>query len=135
MQTKPYVLLVDDDSTAQFLTRRALSKIPFEGDFIEAYDGIDACACIKEHGTPLLVLLDLRMPRMDGHELLQIFSHGELGKPPQVCIVSSSNRPEDKQLEDDFAFVRTCFEKPITKAQIPHIASLFAEFTNQPPPL
>lgn len=130
MQSESYILLVDDDTTAHFLTRRALSSIPFDGKYIEAYDGIDACDCIKENGSPLLILLDLRMPRMDGHEFLHFLHQGDLGEPPQVCIISSSSRPEDKQLESDFAFVRTCIEKPISKSVVPHIASVVAELSN-----
>ncbi|MFK8083130.1 MAG: response regulator [Granulosicoccus sp.] len=123
MQPKPYILLVDDDTTALFLARRALSGLEFDGEFLEAHDGIDACDHIKLHGTPLLILLDLSMPRMDGHEFLKVLSGGELGGPPPVYVVTSSCRPEDQRLEVDFAFVSCCIEKPISKLQVPQIAS------------
>ncbi|NOY70155.1 MAG: EAL domain-containing protein [Deltaproteobacteria bacterium] len=63
------ILIVDDDSGNRMLIRRSLEKAGFL-NFIEAENGRDALALIKT--TPLdLVLLDIMMPDIDGHAVLE----------------------------------------------------------------
>lgn len=115
MQPEQYILLVDDDEICHYLSRRALKNLPFTGRMIEACDGIEACDHIRSSGPPLFVLLDLRMPRMDGEQFLEVLDSGQLGEPPPVFIVTSSARPDDVQLLEQFSFVRHYFEKPFKK--------------------
>ena len=128
MPDETYLLLVDDDSIAHVLTRRALMSVQFDGEIVEVFDGEEACDYIQQHGPPLVILLDLRMPLMDGHEFLKVLSSEDLcAPPPQVFVVSSSSRPEDQRLEVDFPFVRACLEKPISKPHAPLVAIALTE--------
>jgi len=72
------ILIVDDDAVDREHARRCLRSL--EGiEFVEATDGEDALAKIQQ-GVPDLVITDLRMPRIDGLELVRRLSreHPEL---------------------------------------------------------
>src|ERR1700734_3631451 len=57
------ILIVEDNATIRRLIRRALSD--FADNIFECEDGADALAAYTEH-RPDAVLMDVRMPRMDG---------------------------------------------------------------------
>ena len=69
------VLIVDDDAD----TREALSEALAEAGFAvaEVTNGAEALDWISQHGEPDVVLLDLRMPGMDGPELLERIRGGD----------------------------------------------------------
>ena len=124
MPPEPYILLVDDEAVCHYLSRRVLKNLSFEGTMIEAQDGIEACDHLRSSGRPLFVLLDLRMPRMDGEEFLKVLASGQLGEPPPVYIVTSSARPDDVRLVETYPFVRHYFEKPFDKTHLTEIEKI-----------
>src|SRR6266571_7033548 len=65
----PCILVVDDDED----TREAISRILIEEGFVvrTAGDGADAVRSIRTPETPSLILLDGRMPSMDGLRFLE----------------------------------------------------------------
>ena len=63
------VLIADDSSTIRRRISNLLSKIPRIGDIYEAVDGQMAVDRIKKL-TPRIVILDLRMPKMSGLQVL-----------------------------------------------------------------
>lgn len=68
------ILVVEDDPDAVFFIRRLLQKTgtPHPADF--AADGEEAITYLEEHGSenrPLIVFLDLRLPRVDGFGVLR----------------------------------------------------------------
>lgn len=118
-----YLLLVDDDDAFHLLSRLALDDLGFRGQVVDAHDGREACELIEQRGRPLLVLLDLRMPRMDGREVLATIEAGRLGPAPAVVIVSSSLRDEDRALADRFDFVEAYVPKPLDAAGLAPLLS------------
>lgn len=64
----PVVLIVDDDITVRLLVRRCLEKVGFVVE--EASDGEKALSSF-ENLHPDIVLLDVRMPGMDGFEVCE----------------------------------------------------------------
>jgi CheY-like chemotaxis protein len=67
------ILLVDDDEVVRSLCRRAF--VADGAKVVEASDGEAALSLIQEwHGQPDLVITDLRMPRINGHELAEVLS-------------------------------------------------------------
>lgn len=96
------VLVAEDDEDHLFLTVRALSDV--EGVHLEVdavRDGEEALDYIQRRGKfadrlrPHLILLDIKMPRVDGFEVLaRLKEDPELKKIP-VVILSSSGRRED----------------------------------------
>ncbi|MFY9147716.1 MAG: response regulator, partial [Bacillota bacterium] len=65
MRTK--ILVVEDSATDRLIIQRMLSDY----NVVIARDGIEAVRQVKEHGDIDLVILDLKMPGMDGFEVLK----------------------------------------------------------------
>lgn len=122
MQQPFPILVVEDDATDFFLLKRALEKngidnpIHWIRDGLHAIDylqGVGAYADREQHPLPKVIILDLKMPRLGGLELLDwIKSHPELSILP-VLVMSSSNLPDD--VERAYALgASSFFMKPST---------------------
>jgi PAS domain S-box-containing protein len=84
------VLLVEDEQLVRQLTREILRRNGYH--VLEACDGVEALATLREHpGTIHLLLTDVVMPRMSGHELV------ELARPlrPDMRILYVSGYSEE----------------------------------------
>ena len=96
------VLIAEDNDDHRFLTVRALSDIEdVELEIETVADGAEALDFVHRRNgyagkeLPHLVLLDIKMPKVDGLEVLrQLKSHPELRTIPAVML-SSSDRQED----------------------------------------
>jgi two-component system response regulator len=97
------VLLVEDDPDHVFLVRRALGDLAGVAVTVEvAGDGEQAMQRLvrsrfEPGGQPQLVLLDLKMPRMDGLEVLRRIRADEGLQRLPVVVLTSSERPEDRE--------------------------------------
>jgi CheY-like chemotaxis protein len=97
------VLLVEDDDDHVFLIRRAVADLPGASVTVEvAGDGEQALerlarARFAPGGPPQLVLLDLKMPRMDGLEVLRRIRADERTETLPVVVLTSSERQEDRE--------------------------------------
>jgi len=105
METKNYtVLLVEDDLNDIFLVKRAFKLARLETPLQVVTDGEEAIHYLKGEGRyadrsvypiPKLVVMDIKMPRLTGFEVLeQVKQDGPLRRIP-IVIVSSSDRLED----------------------------------------
>ena len=89
------VLVVDDDSAARELLRRALGGAGHA--VIEAEHGRAALERLRET-TPGLILLDLMMPEMDGFELVdELRKHEAWRQIPVVVVTAKELTAEDRQ--------------------------------------
>ena len=115
------ILLVEDNSDDEFLALRALRKMGFK-DVLVARDGRDAIS--RLHGVdtangsapadlPQFVLLDLRLPKLDGLEVLRKLRGDERTRDLPVYILTSSEDPHDKEVCQELG-VRAFLPKPLT---------------------
>ena len=104
------VLLVEDNVGDIELVRDALDEVRLE----VAHDGEQALALLREATTPPdLVLLDLKLPRLDGLGFLaRVADHPRLKTIPMV-VLTSSQAPRDVARAYDLG-ARACFAKPST---------------------
>lgn len=86
----------DDDVDAQAITR-AMAQLKIANPIIRAIDGIDALEKLRspDVSMPLIILLDLNMPRMGGIEFLEELRKDEKLRGALVIILTTSNAPED----------------------------------------
>jgi CheY-like chemotaxis protein len=100
---RPDVLLVEDDANDVAVALRALRIHALEERVRVLRDGAELVDYLRSHKTrpPRLILLDLKMPRMDGRAALrELRSRPETRHIP-VVVVSSSDQQQD---------VRECYE-------------------------
>jgi CheY-like chemotaxis protein len=95
------ILLVEDNPMDVDLTRRAFARRKVVNPIQVARDGEEALACIArwESGaaTPVVILLDLKLPRVDGLEVLkQLKRHPQFKTIPIVVLTSSA---EDRDVQ------------------------------------
>lgn len=91
------ILLVDDNFDHRFLTKRALRPLEAEGTVVVhiAEDGEVALARLREGLMPDLVLLDIKMPHLDGFEVLaELRGQPSTARLPVVMLTSSENKTD-----------------------------------------
>lgn len=100
------ILLVDDNPMDVELTLEALTENNLANRVVVANDGVEALEYLRcegkyserNHENPTVVLLDIKMPRMDGKELLKIIrSDKQLKTLPVVMLTSSREEPDLKE--------------------------------------
>ncbi|MBI4331541.1 MAG: response regulator [Chloroflexi bacterium] len=98
------ILLVEDNPDDVVLTRRALKMANIANELVIAGDGVEALehllgkdgrGCDPER-LPVVVLLDLKLPRVDGLEVLRRLRASETCKMLPVVILTSSNEEKDR---------------------------------------
>lgn len=122
MQQDYTIMVIDDDNDYSFLTKRILQRAGVGKIIITASNGLEAVRLLKnissreEEKMPELILLDLKMPIMDGFEFLE-----EATKMPQlnfnqtrIYITTSSVLPKDKEKAYNYP-IAGFIPKPITK--------------------
>lgn len=94
---EPSVLVVDDDESDRIALARGFRQAGFRCDLSIANDGDEALEFLqsKSNDKPLLVLLDLNMPRMDGFALLEAIRADPSIRTTVVFVLSSSDHADD----------------------------------------
>ena len=99
------ILLVEDNADDELLTLRALKKNNIRNEVVVARDGSEALDYLFGTGIhagrdlrvmPQIVLLDLKLPKVDGFEVLTRVRSGEATKLLPVVILTTSNEDQDR---------------------------------------
>lgn len=98
-----FILLVEDNPRDEDLTLRALKRSNVLNPVIVARDGVEALDYLFGRGAyagappalPQLVLLDLKLPKLDGLEVLRMLRLDERTKLVPVVILTSSVEEQD----------------------------------------
>ncbi len=102
--TLPIILLVEDNPDDELLTVRAFKKSNIANEIVVVRDGVEALDWLfgrAEHAKrdtlvqPQVVLLDLKLPRMDGMEVLRNIRADARTSTIPVVILTSSKEDED----------------------------------------
>ena len=98
------VLLVEDNPNDELLTVRALKKNGVKSRVVVVRDGVEALDYLFAEGSyagqkttaiPQIILLDLRLPKKDGLEVLRRLRADERTRPTPVVVFTSSKEERD----------------------------------------
>jgi two-component system response regulator len=139
------ILLVEDDPSDVELTKRALSKGHVLNELIVAEDGQEALDYLfgtgiyANKGTtpqPTLILLDLKLPKVDGLEVLRKIRANAMTKRLPVVILTSSKEEQDIAASYDLN-ANSYIRKPVDFLQFVESIKnlgLYWLLLNEPPP-
>jgi two-component system response regulator len=144
--TDKRILLVEDNPDDIELTMRALDKNNIMNEVVVARDGVEAVHYLLGTGNfegrdkteiPMLVLLDLNLPRLDGIEVLKQLRGNEATKMVPVVILTSSK--EERDLVNGYSLgCNSYIIKPVDFAQFSEVVrqiGLYWLLLNVPPPV
>jgi len=139
------LLLVEDNQSDIALTRRALERSHIANELIVAEDGQDALDYLQGTGAwsgrdacdiPALILLDLKLPRVSGLDVLRQIRADRCMRRVPVVILTSSAEEQDVACGYDLG-VNSYIRKPVDFKQFVHAIEelgLYWLVLNEPPP-
>ena len=109
------ILLVEDRDEDAELTQRALRRSKLINTVRRVSDGAEALECLLGTGDgvrPRVILLDLKLPKVDGMEVLRRIKQDERTRTIPVVVLTSSS--EDRDLAEAYALgVNSYIVKPV----------------------
>ena len=118
---KKHILLVEDNPDDEALALRALKKSNLANNITIAHDGVEALDYIFCEGEyqerdinqqPVVVLLDLKLPKVDGLEVLKRIKADDRTKRMPVVVMTSSSEEQDIVSSYDFG-ANSYIRKPV----------------------
>lgn len=124
-QATPPILLVEDNPVDLDLTLRAFKRKHLSNPILIARDGEEALDFLPRWETdeplPAVILLDLKLPKVDGLEVLrQLKEHPRFRRIPVVVLTSSA---EDRDMDSAYALgVNSYIVKPVSFERFMEVA-------------
>jgi two-component system, response regulator len=115
------ILLVEDSPDDEALTLRALKKNSIEHEVVVAHDGAEALDFLFGTGAyagrdinivPDVILLDLKLPKIDGLEVLKTLRRNESTRLLPVVVLTTSTEDKDKLMSYDLG-ANSYVRKPV----------------------
>ena len=145
MKDEKIILLVEDNPDDEALTIRAFAKHNIANEVVVARNGVEALDYLLGTGahegrdlddTPAVVLLDLKLPKIDGLEVLRRLRAHERGKLLPVVVLTSSK--EEVDLAESYGLgANSYIRKPVDFEQFSEAirqVGLYWLVLNEPPP-
>jgi CheY-like chemotaxis protein len=128
MEKLSSILLVDDDSTNNFLNELLLKQLGVTDHLVTAEDGAQALGLLTKPTDPLepaLVLLDVNMQGMNGIEFLEAYKELPLTQaaPTVIIVLTTTMDARDLSRLDELG-IAGLVSKPLTKEKINDILQL-----------
>lgn len=144
--TNKTILLVEDNSDDEALTLRALRKNNIANDVVVARGGAEALDYLFAAGTyadrdvreqPSMLLLDLKLPKIDGLEVLRRLRHDDRTRLIPVVILTSSR--EEQDLVNGYrlganSYIRKPVDFPQFVEAVRHLGLYWLVLNEAPPP-
>lgn len=143
IELKP-ILLVEDNPNDEELTLTGLAEYKLANDVNVVRDGEEALDFLfkrkgyadRQNGNPSVILLDLKLPKVDGLEVLRQIRSDEKLKTTPVVVLTSSREEKDK-IESYKLNVNAYVVKPVNFHEFVNAikeVGIFWAIINEPPP-
>ena len=131
------IVVVDDDEASRYLVKRAIKKLDQVERFVEFEAGDHFLDVFRDHESrlreigvappPILVLLDINMPRLTGFEVLASLKEivGSDARTIVVSMYSSSSQAEDREDSMKYPFVKDYIVKPVTPERLSELVNKY----------
>lgn len=127
------ILLVEDNPDDVALTVRSFKKARMQNRVSVAGDGVEALAFLRREGQyaeaprPDIILLDLNLPKMNGHELLEkIKTDPGLSNIPVIILTTSKS---DEDILSTYKLHSNCFiTKPVLMEDFDRVIRTLQDF-------
>ncbi|MBW0162397.1 MAG: response regulator [Sediminibacterium sp. Gen4] len=128
-----HILLVEDNEGDILLTTEALNDRKIANEVSIARDGTEALDFLRKTGkfseaaTPDLILLDINLPKMNGHDVLGVIKNDdELKKIPVIMLTTSSSK---RDIDMSYEKGANCYiTKPVDMDDFLHTISSIENF-------
>jgi len=139
------ILLAEDDPRDVELTLAALAEYKLANEVVVAHDGAEALDylfrrgsfALRTEGEPVVVMLDLKMPKLDGIEVLRAMKADDRLRLIPVVVLTSSR--ESRDLEECYQLGANAYVvKPVHFGEFVGAVKelgMFWVLVNEPPPL
>jgi two-component system response regulator len=145
MRRESVILLVEDNPRDEALTLRALKKSNVANTVVVAHDGVEAIDYLFASGAdgagralPELILLDLNLPKIDGHEVLRRIRGNARTRLLPTIILTTSVEDRDR-LEGYRLGANSYVRKPVDFAEfvqaVIQLGLYWLVLNEQPPPV
>jgi two-component system, response regulator len=143
--TSKKILLIEDNPSDVALTRRALEKARIANPLVVVEDGQEAVDYLFGAGAhtgrdatdhPMLTLLDLKLPKIPGLEVLRRIRADTITRRMPVVVLTSSNEDQDVATSYDLG-INSYIRKPVDFNQFAQAVEKLGFYwlvLNQPPP-
>ncbi|MBW2202387.1 MAG: response regulator [Deltaproteobacteria bacterium] len=144
--SKKIILLVEDNPDDELLAIRALKKNNISNEVVVARDGVEALDYLFGTGAhagrdmsemPQIILLDLKLPKIDGLEVLRRLRSDKRTKLLPVVVLTSSR--EEQDLTESYSLgANSYIRKPVNFAQFTEAIrqlGLYWLVLNESPPI
>ena len=129
------ILLVEDSDADAEMTIDALRQAKLANPIVHVEDGVEALDYLfargdyagKANGVPAVVLLDIKMPRLDGIEVLREIRSSDKFRHVPVVILSSSREETDLARSWDLG-VNAYVVKPVNASQFFEAVQMLGQF-------
>lgn len=140
------IMLVEDNPNDEKLTLRALAKNSITNDIVVARDGVEALdylfgtgkyALVPDRPMPVVILLDLKLPKVDGLEVLRCLRADPRTKSLPVVVLTTSNEQRDI-FESYNLYANSYVRKPVNFDAFNDAVKnmgLYWLLINEPPPV
>jgi CheY-like chemotaxis protein len=140
------ILLVEDNPDDEALAIRALKRNHISNEIVVAHDGVEALDYLFGTGAhagrdlslkPTVVLLDLKLPRVDGLEVLRRLREDDRTRLLPVVVLTTSSEEQD-MLKSYSLGCNSYIRKPVDFVQFSEAIrqlGLYWLLMNEPPPL
>jgi two-component system, response regulator len=127
-----YILLVEDNPDDEKLTLRALRQSEIPNETVVARDGEEACNFLfadapSDQRMPDLVLLDLKLPKVGGLEILQRMRRDDRTKSVPIVILTSSDEERDIMMSYNLG-ANSYIRKPVDYTQFIETVKLLGQY-------
>ena len=142
MKAKPNILIIDDSESDTMLMEEAIKDTSIANNVYIVNDAHDALSFLNQEGQyqssprPNLMILDLKMPDMDGHEFLERVKTDDEFNDIPIIVLSTSSDPVD--IKKCYKLHANCYiEKPVNFLRFRKVISVINDFwlgiTHLPP--